>query len=164
VYGYKLHLVCSTGSLIVPLSAEFTTANVQDNQMYGRVTSSLRGVRYVDGDEGYDDTDLYTMSADRGFELVCPVSRYETTPPERVELAHFYESELGQLVYSWRMKSIEPLIEQIKDVFNIDPLPVRGFHKTGSITLLSVLLYQVMVYYNHLTGRSPRALKHMLGT
>ena len=164
VYGYKLHLVCSTGSLIVPLSAGFTTANVQDNQMYGRVTASLRGVRYVDGDEGYDDTDLYTMSADRGFELVCPVSRYETTPPERVELAHFYESELGQLVYSWRMKSIEPLIEQIKDVFDIDPLPVRGSHKAGSITLLSVLLYQVMVYYNHLTGRPPRALKHMLGS
>ena len=154
----------STGALIVPLAADFTTASVQDNQVYGRVTASLRGVRYVDADEGYDDHELYELSTERGFELVCPVSRYETTPPERVELAFFYESELGQLVYSWRMKSVEPLIEQLKDVFVIDPLPVRGFHKTESITLLSVLLYQVMVYYNHLTGRPPRALKHMLGS
>ena len=41
----------------------------------------------------------------------------------------FYESELGQLVYSWRSKSVEPLFEQIKDVFGIDPPPVRGFDK-----------------------------------
>ena len=165
VYGYKLHLACSTGSLIVPLSAEFTKANVQDNLVYDRITSSLRGVRYVDGDEGYDDSHLYEWSRQRGFDLVCPVSRYESTPPERVELVHFYESELGRLVYSWRMRSIEPLIEQIKDVFAIDPLPVRGFDKARSLVLLSVLLFQVTVYYNHLTRRRPhRRLKHMLGS
>jgi len=38
----------------------------------------------------------------------------------------------------------------MKDVFAIDPLPVRGFYKARSIVLLSVLLYQVMVYYNYL--------------
>jgi hypothetical protein len=61
-YGYKLHLMCSTGSLIVPLSAEFTTANVPDNLVYRRITFSLRGVRFIDGDDGYDDTDLYEWS------------------------------------------------------------------------------------------------------
>jgi hypothetical protein len=30
VFGYKLHLVSSTDSLIVPLSADVTTANVSD--------------------------------------------------------------------------------------------------------------------------------------
>ena len=50
----------------------------------------------------------------------------------------------------------------MKDVFTIDPLPVRGFDKVRSIVLLSVLLYQVMVYY--LTGRPLRALKYMLGS
>jgi hypothetical protein len=62
VFGYKLHLVSSTGSLIVPLLAEFTTANISDSKVYGRVTSSLRGVRYVGGDEGYDVDDLYELS------------------------------------------------------------------------------------------------------
>ena len=69
VFGYKLHLVSSTGSLIVPLSAEFTTANVSDGRVYGRVTSSLRGVSYVDGDEGYDIDDLY---ADEQGTMVRP--------------------------------------------------------------------------------------------
>jgi hypothetical protein len=164
VFGYKLHLVSSTGSLIVPLSAEFTTANVSDGRVYGRVTSSLRGVRYVDGDEGYDIDDLYELSRERGFDLVCPIARYENTHRDRVELVFFYESELGQLVYSWRTKSVEPLIEQIKDVFGIDPLPVRRLSKAKTLVLLSVLLYQLMVYYNVQMGRPPRELKHMLGS
>jgi len=119
----------------------------------------------VDGDRGYDVDDLYKLSRDeRGYDLVCPIGRYENTHEDRLELVFFYESELGQLVYSWRSKSIEPLFEQVKDVFGIDPLPVRGFRKAeGIIILLSVLLYQLMVYYNHLTGRQSRALKHMLG-
>ncbi len=76
----------------------------------------------------------------------------------------FYESELGQLVYPWRTKSVEPWIEQIKDVFGIDPLPVRRFDKTKTFVLLSVLLYQHMVCHNHIRGRPLRALKHMLGS
>ena len=34
IFGYKLHMVASTGSIIVPLAADFTTANIPDNQMY----------------------------------------------------------------------------------------------------------------------------------
>jgi hypothetical protein len=164
VFGYKLHVVSSTGSLIVPLSADFTTANIPDSKVYGRVTASLRGVTYVDGDQGYDVDELYELSRERGFDLVCPIGRYENTHPDRVELVFFYESELGQLVYSWRSKSVEPLFEQMKDVFGIDPLPVRGLDGAESVVLLSVLLYQLMVYYNHLAGRQSRALKHMLGS
>jgi hypothetical protein len=164
VYGYKLHTSCSTGRLVVPLSADFTTANVPDNKRFDRITVSLRGVRYADGDEGYDDEDLYELSRQRGFELVCPISRHESTSGARLELVLFYQSELGQLIYSWRSKSIEPLFEQIKDVFGIDPLPVRGFDKAKMFVLLSVLLYQLMVYYNNLTRRPLRELKHMLGS
>lgn len=164
VFGYKLHVASSTGSLIVPLSADFTTANVPDSKVYGRVTASLRAVRYVDGDQGYDVDDLYQLSRERGFDLVCPIGRYENTHPDRLELVFFYESELGQLVYSWRSKSVEPLFEQIKDVFGIDPLPARGFAKARMFVLLSVLLYQLMVYHNNLTGRPLRELKHMLGS
>src|SRR5438034_444233 len=85
IFGYKLHMSCSTGQhLIVPLSADFTTANVPDNKKFDGITASLRGVRYADGDEGYDDGDLYDLSRQRGFELVCPITRYETTSGQRL--------------------------------------------------------------------------------
>ncbi len=62
-----------------------------------------------------------------GFQLlVCPVQRYENTAAaDRIKLVEFYESKVGQAIYSLRGKSIEPLIEHIKSVFRIDPLPVR---------------------------------------
>ena len=41
VFGYKLHMVSRTGSVAVPLSANVTTGNVQDNQVYGELTCSL---------------------------------------------------------------------------------------------------------------------------
>ncbi len=152
--------------MIVPLSADFTTANITDNKMYESITSSLPTgmVRYVVGDEGYDDHKLCDFSGYRGHP-VFPLERYRhTTDNNRLALLQFYQSEFGQHVYSRRSISVEPLIEQIKDVFDIDPLPVRGFDKARSIVLISILLYQLMVYYNYLTGRPLRALKHMLGS
>jgi hypothetical protein len=74
------------------------------------------------------------LSTKRGFELVCPVSEiYNNTSSDRLQLIDFYESELGQVIYSWRSISIEPLIEHIKDVFKIDPLPIRGYQKAAGI-------------------------------
>jgi Transposase DDE domain len=168
MFGYKLHITSSTGSLIIPLSADFTRADVQDNQIYPKITSSLpQGVHYMAADSGYDDHKLYNLSTDRrGFELVCPVSEiYNNTSSDRLQLIEFYESELGQVIYSWRGISVEPLIEHIKDVFKIDPLPVRGYQKAAAIVLLSVLLYQIIVYYNCKTHKEhPKAIKHMLGS
>ncbi len=45
----------------------------------------------------------------------------------------FYESALGQAIYSRRRTSVEPLIEHIKSVFRIDPLPARGFHAVSAV-------------------------------
>ena len=105
------------------------------------------------------------LSTDMGFQLVCPVKRYRNTPSDRIKLVEFYESDIGQTIYSLRSISIEPLIEHIKSVFRIDSLHVRGYAKTCATVLLSVLLYQILVYYNCKTRKdNPRAIKYMLGT
>ena len=117
-------------------------------------------------DPGYDDKKLYEYSKKTlGIDLVCPVERYESTSKKRLELVCFYKSAVGQSIYNRRGISIEPLIEHIKSVFRIDPLPLRGFHAVSAIVLLSVLLYQIMVYYNCKIGKSnPKSIKYMLGT
>jgi hypothetical protein len=73
---------------------------------------------------------------------------------------------MGKSIYNQRGISIEPsLIEHIKSIFRIDPLPVRGFHTVSAIVLLSVLLYQIMVYYICKKDKSnPKSIKYMLGT
>ena len=173
VFGYKLHLTCTTtGKIIVPLTAGVTTANIQDNQMYVSLTSSssslvfsLPHLLYMVADPGYDDKNLYEYSKNTlGIDLVCPLERYESTCKKRLEIVCFYQSALGQAIYSQRRISIEPLIEHIISIFRIDPLPSRGFHKVSAIVLLSVLLYQIMVYYNCKTKKiNPKSIKYMLG-
>src|SRR3954451_13192756 len=64
VFGYKLHLTSTTGKLIVPLTADVTTANISDNQMCVPLTSSslvfsLSSLGYIIADPGYDDKKLY---------------------------------------------------------------------------------------------------------
>jgi Transposase DDE domain len=115
-------------------------------------------------DPGYDAKGLYEYSKGLGINLICPVERYKSTSKERLQFVCFYQSEIGQAIYSRRRISIEPLIEHIKSVFRIDPLPARGFHKVSSIVLLSVLLYQLIVYYNCKKDEpNPKSIKYMLG-
>ncbi len=88
IFGYKLHLTCTTGKIVVPITADVTTANVQDNQMYVSLTSissssssvfSLPSSLYMVGDPGYDDKNLYEYSKKvLGIDLVCPVERYKS--------------------------------------------------------------------------------------
>ena len=139
----QIHLISSTGSIILPLAVDFTTANIPDNQVYSILTASLpvtiiKRTLYMSADPGYDDHELYNFSTDMGFQLVCPVKRYRNTPSDRIKLVEFYESDIGQTIYSLRSISIEPLIEHIKSVFRINPLPVRGYAKASSVVLLSV--------------------------
>jgi hypothetical protein len=164
-------MVSSTESIAVPLSADVTTANTPDNQVYPALISCLtsetiRKIHFIVADPGYDDQELYDFSTGKGFQLVCPIRRYKNTPEERLQLVDFYESALGQVIYSRRSISIEPLIEHIKSVFRIDPVPVRGLDKVRGIVLLSVLLYQILVYYNCkiLKNDNPRRdIKYMIG-
>jgi len=116
-------------------------------------------------DPGYDDHDLYQSSIKKGFQPVCLVRRYRKTQKERLKLVDFYESSLGQVVYSRRGISIEPLIEHIKSVFRIDPVPVRGCDKVSGIILLGVLTYQILVYYNYKRQEDNprRMIKYMIG-
>jgi hypothetical protein len=127
---------------------------------------SLLSVLYRITDTRYDDKNLYEYSKKVfGIDLICPVKRYGNTLKKRLELVCFYQSAWGQAIYSQRRISIEPLIEHIKSVFRLDHLPVRGFHKVSAIVLLSVLLYQIMVYYNYKTEKTnPKSIKYMLGT
>lgn len=173
VFGYKLHIICSTdpSSTIIPLSADVTTANVSDKPIYPDVISYLspeilKKIHFVVADPGYDGKKLYDLSMTKGFQLVCPVRRYKKTKEERLKLVDFYESTLGQTVYSRRRTSIEPLIGHIKSVFRIDQVPVRGYDKVRSIVLLSILLYQILVYYNCKVLKSDnprRMIKYMIG-
>ena len=164
IFGYKLHMSCSTEKLIVPLSVCITTANVHDSKPYEKLTESLAGlIQNILCDPAYDDGALYESSKNNGMKLIYPIKKYHRTPPDRLKLVEFYNSEIGQELYSQRKISIEPLFEILKDTFNIRVLPVKGLYNVKSFVLICVLVYQLAVYYNCIVGNeNPRIVKRML--
>jgi hypothetical protein len=166
IFGYKLHMCCSTGKVIVPISAAVTSANVQDNTMYQNLVERLpsTSTRYIVGDAGYEDYKLYDYSRHRGIKLVYPIRRYRRTNVDRLKLVAFYRSDQGQRIYRNRSVSVEPLFQCVKDMFGLSVLPVRGLANVSSYVLICVLVYQLVVYYNYITGNDKtRCVKHMLG-
>ena len=92
-------------------------------------------------DPAYDDGKLYQYSKERNMRLICPIKKYDSTPPERLKLIEFYNSDEGQEIYSDRKISIEPLFEILKSTFGIRVMPARGFENAKLFVLVCVLVY-----------------------
>lgn len=165
MFGYKMHMCCSTGKLVVPLSAGITTANIPDNMIHQKLVGPLpESVRYVVADLGYHNHKLYDYSRQHGIQLVCPIRRFRHTRGIRLKVISFYKSRRGRRIYRNRSVSIEPLFQCVKDTFGVSVLPVRGFANTSSHVLMCVLAYQLAVYWNcMMNNNNPRCIKHMLG-
>ncbi|MEZ5370614.1 MAG: transposase [Candidatus Nitrosocosmicus sp.] len=80
ILGYKLHMICSTDPycIIIPLSADVTTANISDKPVYPNIVSCLssevlKKIHYMVADPGFGGKKLYDVSIKKGFELVCPL-------------------------------------------------------------------------------------------
>ncbi|MEM3025811.1 MAG: transposase [Candidatus Nitrosotenuis sp.] len=92
VFGYKLHMSCSTGKIAVPLSACVTTANVYDPHMYDVLVAPLAGlVRRVAADSIYSGKELYDYPMKKGIVLACPIKRYRHTTGERLKRYRFFQ-------------------------------------------------------------------------
>jgi hypothetical protein len=88
IFGYKLHLTCTTGDCGI-FNSRCNIANVPDNKMYVSLTSSpspspsplvfsLPFACYIVADPGYDDKNLYEYSKKTlRIDLICPLERYE---------------------------------------------------------------------------------------
>ena len=91
-------MLCSINlPMVIPLSAEVTTANIFDKPVYPAVLSCLflvtiRKIYYVVADPGFISRKLFhDLSTKIGFQLINPVKNYENTPIDRLKLVNFYE-------------------------------------------------------------------------
>lgn len=82
------YIINSRREIVVPLTADVTTANVPDNKMYIPLTCSslvfsLSSLRYMVADPGYDAKELYEYSKGLGIDLVCPLLKDIKVLPKR---------------------------------------------------------------------------------
>ena len=65
----------------------------------------------------------------------------------------FYNSPRGQRLYSQRSKSVEPLHERLKALFDLNPrVWHRGLGNNKTLLLSVIFCYQLLVRFNHRRG------------
>lgn len=174
VFGYKLHLTSSVllpGKTLVPLAWETTSANHHDSKLFIPLMEKVatlskqseRKISYSLGDKAYDVNKNYLFCQDSGFRLITPVRRFKNRKesPLKKRAKRFVDSPKGKSIYQRRADN-ERLFAQFKDLFLIDPLPVFGHEKVESYLSVICLAYLLGILYNHLNGRSLRAIKSLV--
>ncbi|MGE0681696.1 MAG: transposase [Candidatus Binatia bacterium] len=142
-YGWKLHLAVSIGSVWLPLAAEFTVANVADSEIAPLLFTQLPAeVRYVLGDQHYNTPELRTEGGRHNRELGAT---------HRGAYPHTDDGvEVRRIFHKLRSQAIEPFNGLFKNLFAWGgQMPVKGLRRCQLLALGAVLLYQVVLLYQH---------------
>ena len=142
-YGWKLHLAVTVGALWIPLAAELTVANRGDNEEAPLLLEQLPPeVRYVLGDTHYNTPELRQECQRRSWELVA--TRRGPYPHRDSGV------EVRKIFHKLRSQAIEPFNGLFKNVFEWRvKMPVKGLQRSQLLALGAVLIYQVVLLYQH---------------
>ena len=157
VYGWKLHLITTVAAVWIPLAAELTPANVADNEQAPALLEALPAqVRFVLGDQHYNDPALRDHCAAHGRVLVTPKRGAYPHQDEGVEVRRIF--------HELRSRAIENFNGQFKAIFDCrEQVPTRGLLATRRFVLGAVLVYQLALLHRFETGGSLRVgLKPLL--
>jgi hypothetical protein len=152
VYGWKLHLACTVGTLWIPLAACLTPADVFDGTVGPSLVAQLPSViRFVLGDQHYNGDEMQTACHLRGMELVATRGKQGGTYPH-TDIG----VEVRRLFHQLRSKAIENFNEHFKAIFDSHAdVPTKGKVATTRFALSAVLVYQLGLWARHRLGLSP---------
>ena len=166
VYGYKAQVTISVAprTVRVVLGATVTGSACESQVLQARVSDWPPLVRTLLLDAGYDDADLIAVCAQRGIEVLAPLSKPigKTTPTVRRDRAAYLASPIGKSRYRQRGSTIEPFFGTIKAFFHLDPLPVQGKAKASAFILLALYAWNLIALFNFINHRPLGEVKPIL--
>jgi hypothetical protein len=150
VYGWKLHLIATVGSVWIPLAAELTSANEADNERALDLLDHLGvQVRYLLGDTHYNDPEVRLKCEEAGRVLIATRRGTKKRTDEGVEVRKIF--------HQLRSHSIENFNEQFKGIFDgHGSVPTKGRARTRLWALGCVLVYQLALLYRYESGQELR--------
>jgi hypothetical protein len=142
-YGWKLHLAVSVGAVWIPLAAALTPANTADNVVAPRLLTPLPAeVRYVLGDTHYQDPEVRPWCEQANRALVA--TRRGAYPHQDDGV------EVRRIFHTLRSQAIEPFNGLFKNVFEWrTQMPVKGLRRSQLLALGAIVLYQLVLLYQH---------------
>ena len=146
VYGWKLHLMTTVGSVWLPLGAELTPANAADNETARLLLRELPAeVRYVLGDQQYNAPNVREYCERRDCVVIASLpGAYPHTDPG---------VEVRRVFHALRSRASENFNEQFKAIFDLHgSVPTKGLPNTQRFALGAVLLYQLTLWQRYEQG------------
>ena len=142
-YGWQLHRAVTVGAVWLPLAAELTVANRGDNEIAPSWLHQLPWeVRSVLGDTHYNDPEWRDQGQQRGWELVA--TRRGPHPHRDSGV------EVRKVFHKLRSPALEPFHGLFKNVLEWRvKMPVQGLQRSQLLALGAVVLYQVVLLYQH---------------
>jgi hypothetical protein len=142
-YGWNLHWAVTVGSVWIPLAAELTVANHGDNEVAPRLLDQVPAeVRYVLGATHYNAPELRRQCHRHNCELVA--TRRGPYPHTDGGV------EVRKSFHKLRSQAIEPFNGLCKNVFEWRvKMPVKGLQRSQLLALGAVVLYQLVLLYQH---------------
>ena len=133
----------TVGSVWSPGAAELTVANRGDKEVAPLLWAQLPGdVRDVLGDTPYNDPKLRQHCHRRGCELVA--TRRGPYPHRDGGV------EVRKVFHKLRSQAIEPFNGLYKNIFEWRvKMPVKGLQRSQLLALGAVLVYQLVLLYQH---------------
>lgn len=141
VYGWKLHLASVVASAWIPVAAEFTAANMADNEMAIPLFRELPlETRFILGDIHYNAPNVRQACEQDGRILVT--TQYGTYP-------HTDEGkDVRRIFHKLRSLAIENFNEQFKGIFDgHGQVPTKGLPNSRRFALGAIFVYQLALLY-----------------
>jgi Transposase DDE domain len=142
-YGWKLHLAVVVGSVWMPLAAEFTIASDADKVIAPKLLEHLpMAVRYVLGDTHYNTPE---------WRQECALHNRELVTTRRGRYPHRDGGvDVRRIFHKLRSLAIEPFNGVFKNIFEWRAqMPVKGLKRCQLFALGAILLYQIVLLYQH---------------
>lgn len=146
VYGWKLHLIITIGSVWIPLSARLRPANEADNVVVLSMLADLPPeVRFVMGDSHYNSAPVRMACEEADRSLVASNRSKRPRTDDGVSVR--------RILHSLRHHAIENYNALYKSIFDLGrPVPTTGLANTQRLALGAVFVYQLALLYRFHAG------------
>lgn len=165
-FGYRLHcaLSCCPGGHVLPFDVAVHAANRKDAQVFKEeLAPELPSETLLAlGDGGYDEAGCYELCDEQEVSLLAPITVKENTPAERRERAKLFHSSEAKEVYALRKTTVEPFQGQLKSLFDLEYLPIKGLLNVRALCTLAAVTYSLLVMLNIRLQRPATQLKATL--
>lgn len=176
-FSYEVVVSATKHTLVFPLLASVDTASAAEVRTFrDKIAHLPAGTKTVSLDSGYDasylgeEVEWDERGKRTGRRFLCPENprggphrptsnshhtvRQRRSRALKAERQKFLKGSYARRLYSRRKKTVEPFNQWFKSLFELD-LKVwhRGLHNNQTQILASVFTYQLLVRFNHRSGR-----------